>query len=694
MQNILNSSDAATLFLDENLNIRFFTPSAASRFNLIASDVGRPLADFANPFTSVDLISDARAVLGNLATIRREVRSATGVWYTYRTSPYRTQDNRIEGVVISLSEISAMKAFEREIQAARAYAEAIVDTVGEPLIVFDETMHVVSAGRSFYRLFDASPEDTVGRLLPDSDAHHLDVPALRAFLDRVKGGGGDAENCEIEIDLPALGRRTLIVTAKPVREEGTATRWILVSLNDITDYRRSEQQLSAAKQAAEQANLAKSRFLAAASHDLRQPLQTLTLLHDVLHGQLKGEKAAELAHRAQQTLDSMSGMLDALLDINQLEAGIIRPEPVDFPINRLFEKLKSECIYHASARGLGWRVVPCRLVVHSDPHLLEQMVRNLVSNAIRYTSQGKVLLGCRHIGDRLRIEVWDTGLGIAEDEIPRIFEEYHQAPGHSEEGGLGLGLAIVQRLGQLLDHAITVRSRVGKGSVFAIEVPLARQGPGPMRELGERREPNAPPQRGAILVIEDDTTLREMLELTFAREGYRAVAAANGHAALALVRGNGFRPDLVVSDYVLPGGMNGLQVAASLRAIRGSPVPFVFLTGDIRSTSSHAIAESGSVQLTKPVKPADLLRVVQQVLATSRQAERRGGGYPPLNWLRPAHGQQYSSSMTIGACAKPCASCWQRPATASRHMRAPTRSSPRTVPTGEAALSLTCACPA
>ena len=357
----MNSSDAATLFLDEHLNIRFFTPSAASRFNLIASDVGRPLADFANPFTSVDLISDARAVLGNLATIRREVRSATGVWYTYRTSPYRTQDNRIEGVVISLSEISAIKAFEQEIQAARAYAEAIVDTVGEPLIVFDETMHVVSAGRSFYRLFDASPEDTVGRLLPDSDAHHLDVPALRAFLDRVKGGGGDAENCEIEIDLPALGRRTLIVTAKPVREEGTATRWILVSLNDITDYRRSEQQLPAAKQAAEQANLAKSRFLAAASHDLRQPLQTLTLLHDVLHGQLKDEKAAELAHRAQQTLDSMSGMLDALLDINQLEAGIIQPEPVDFPINRLLEKLKSEFIYHASARGLGWRVVPCRL---------------------------------------------------------------------------------------------------------------------------------------------------------------------------------------------------------------------------------------------------------------------------------------------------------------------------------------------
>ncbi len=226
LQNILNSSDAATLFLDENFNIRFFTPSAASCFNLIASDVGRPLADLANPFPGVDLIADARAVLADLATTKREVRNESGTLDTYRTSPYRTQDNRIEGVVISLSEISAMKAVEHESQAARAYAEAIIDTVREPLIVLDESMHVVSAGQSFYRLLNASPEDTIGWLLPDSDAHHLEVPALRTFLDRVKGGGGDVENREFEIDLPALGRRTLLVSAKAVWQGGTATRWI------------------------------------------------------------------------------------------------------------------------------------------------------------------------------------------------------------------------------------------------------------------------------------------------------------------------------------------------------------------------------------------------------------------------------------------------------------------------------------
>jgi two-component system CheB/CheR fusion protein len=388
-----------------------------------------------------------------------------------------------------------------------------------------------------------------------------------------------------------------------------------VTLNDITDFRRSEQQLSAAKQAAEQANLAKSRFLAAASHDLRQPLQTLTLLHDVLHGRLADEKAAELAWRAQETLDSMSGMLDALLDINQLEAGAIRPDLVDFPVDAILDKLKTQFAYHASARGLDWRVVPSRLAVHSDPHLLEQMVRNLVSNAIRYTAEGKVLLGCRRRGDKLRIEVWDTGVGIAEEEIPRIFEEYHQAPGDAGEGGgLGLGLAIVQRMGQLLGHPINVCSRLAKGSVFSIELPLARQALRPMRERSGGREPEAPQRQGAILVIEDDPTLRETLRLTLSNEGYRTAAAANGPAALALVGRDGFTPDLIISDFVLPGGMNGARTAASVRTALGRQVPVVFLTGDIRSASLRDIDLTGSLRFTKPVKLQELSRAIRQLL--------------------------------------------------------------------------------
>jgi two-component system, chemotaxis family, CheB/CheR fusion protein len=366
LQNILNSSDAATLFLDEHLRIRFFTPSTATLFNLIASDVGRPLADLANPFTGLDLIADAHAVLADLATVRREVQSASGAWYTYRASPYRTEDNRIEGVVVSLSEISAMKALEQESQAARAYAEAIIDTVRDPLIVLDEAMRVVSAGRSFYRLFGASPSDTVGRPLPETDAHHLDVPALRAFLDRVASTGGP-ERCEIEIDVPTLGKRVMIVGTEKIQDTGVGSKRTLLILNDITDHRRAREQLAEARRAADEANLAKSRFLAAVSHDLRQPLQTLTFLHGALSSEIKDAKAAELLGRAMVSLDGMAGMLNALLDINQIETGNIHPQTADFRVNDLLDRLASDFAPHAAARGLGWRVVRCGLAVRSDP---------------------------------------------------------------------------------------------------------------------------------------------------------------------------------------------------------------------------------------------------------------------------------------------------------------------------------------
>ena len=624
LQNILNSSDPATLFLDDNLSIRYFTPSAAAVFKIIASDVGRPLGDLANPLAGIDLLGDARAVLDKLTPLRREVRTEAGAWYLCVISPHRTRDNRIQGVVITLFNISELKAEEEETRAARAYAEAIIDTIREPLVVFDKAMRVVSASQSFYQYFQAVPANTIGQFLPDTDAHHLDTRAMRAFLDRIGAGDGSPQSSEIEVDLrdlPQTGRRTLVVTAVEIHDAGVADTRILLTFNDITDFRDTERQLAAAREAAEQANLAKSRFLAAASHDLRQPLQTLTLLHDVLHSRLADEKAAELAQRAQETLDSMSGMLDALLDINQLEAGAIRPDLIDFPIDVLLDKLKTQFTYHASARGLDWRVMPCRRAVHSDPHLLEQMVRNLVSNAIRYTAEGKVLLGCRRHGDNLRIEVWDTGVGIAEDKIPRIFGEYHQVPGQTGEGGLGLGLAIVQRLGQLLGHPITVRSRLSEGSAFGIEVPLARQRPGPVPHLGERREPSGPQRQGTILVIEDDPTLRETFQLTLLSEGYRTAAAANGRAALALVDRNGFRPDLVISDFVLPGGMNGAQAAAAVRAALGKQVPVVYLTGDIRSASLRDIDLTRSVRLTKPVKPRELSYVIQQLLATRLRSE-------------------------------------------------------------------------
>jgi two-component system, chemotaxis family, CheB/CheR fusion protein len=489
LENILYSADLATLFLDEKLNIRFFTPAAKALFSVISSDVGRPLADLAHHFADGHLLADAQMVITKLVPLASEVRAENGGWYNCRILPYRTKENRIEGVVITFADITARKQAEDALIVAKSHAES--------------------------------------------------------------------------------------------------------------------------------ANLGKSRFLAAASHDLRQPLQTLSLLQGVLTTKSKDREVLQLLARADETLKAMSGMLNTLLDINQLEAGVIHPEFVDFPIDSLLERLKAEFTYHTQAHGLSWHVVPSSAVVHSDPRLLEQMVRNLLSNAVKYTKAGVVLLGCRHRGKQIRIEVWDTGLGIPEGQLDAIFNEFHQIdnPARESSRGLGLGLAIVKRLADLLGHAVSVRSRHGRGSVFAIDVAIAPEG-AHLALKGLEREPEKIATRDAtILIVEDDPTLREVLELLLRGDGHRIAAAADGPEALELVASMEAKPDIVIIDYNLPGGLTGLQIITRLREMIGHNLPTLVLTGDISKETLREIAQEGYTHRSKPIRADDLKHVIQSLLA-------------------------------------------------------------------------------
>jgi two-component system CheB/CheR fusion protein len=496
LQNVLYSTDVATLFLDTNLNIRFFTPATKSLFNVIPSDVGRPLADLNSLAADGALLTDARAVLQTFAPLEREIEAQGGAWYIRRILPYRTQDNGVEGVVVTFA--------------------------------------------------------------------------------------------------------------------------------DITDRKHAADVLRGAKRQAELASVAKSRFLAAASHDLRQPLQTLILLQELLAKTAEGERAQKLIARLAPTLDAMSGMLNALLDINQIDAGTVRAEMVSFPLNGLLDRLKDEFTYLAQAQRLALRVVPCGLSIDSDPRLLEQMIRNLLSNALKYTKHGKVLLGCRRRERMLSIEIWDTGAGIPDEELHAIFDEYHQLDNAARERsrGLGLGLAIVKRLGNLLGHGVRVRSHSGKGSVFAIEVMLPLSGTAPQPEHHRRRVDDALAQgvrlRGTILVVEDDPEVRELLDLLLRGEGHRVATAPDGIMALESVTRGTVKPDLILADYNLPNGMDGLEVTARLRKVLHRQVPVVILTGDISTATLRDIALQDCVQLNKPVKSEELTRVIQRRLALSQ----------------------------------------------------------------------------
>lgn len=499
LKNILYSTDVATVFLDPHLNIRFFTPATRSLFSIIASDVGRPLADLNALSSDTDLLTDARSTLETLTPIQREIEGKSGAWYLRRVSPYRTHDNDVGGVVITFT--------------------------------------------------------------------------------------------------------------------------------DITDRKAAAKALEDARRRAETANMAKSRFLAAASHDLRQPLQTLSLIHGLLARKVLSDRAHKLVSMLGPTLTAMSGMLNTLLDINQIDAGTIKAKPSTFPIAMILDRMRDEFAYHAEAQGLVLVVAPCSLLLHSDAHLLEQMIRNLLANALKYTRSGKILLGCRRHPATVSIEVWDTGIGIPDGELKSIFNEYHQIdnPSHDRSLGLGLGLPIVQRLGELLGHRITVKSNLGRGSVFAIEVAREIEATNPTADaiLDQTAVDNTIAEgrrTGTILIIEDDAELKELLDLLLSAEGHHVVTAPDGIAALDLVARGAVRPALILSDYNLPGGIDGLQACARIRARLQRHVPVIILTGDISTKTLQDVDAQDCVQISKPAKPEELTETIQRLLP-ARQAE-------------------------------------------------------------------------
>ena len=399
---------------------------------------------------------------------------------------------------------------------------------------------------------------------------------------------------------------------------------VVITFADITERHRVADELAVAKQKADEANAAKSRFLAAASHDLRQPLQTLALVQGLLAKHVEGETARKLVARLDDTLGAMSGMLNTMLDINEIDAGTVHAEITDFPIGGLLGQLRDEFAFPAQARGLALRVVPCGLTISSDPRLLEQMIRNLLSNALKYTRRGKILLGCRRHNEMLSIEVWDTGIGIPDNQLQAIFDEYLQLdnPARERSRGLGLGLSIVNRLATLLGHHVHVRSVPGRGSVFSIDIKLPTAASGPKLEQGVPgyNDPGQESDRhtGSILVIEDDPDVRELLEVFLEDEGHEVVTAYDGVRARELIAGGMVKPDLILADYNLPNGMNGAVVAAVIRKELGRPVPAIILTGDISTEIASMVALEHCIQLDKPVKLKELMQTIQHLLPLSQ----------------------------------------------------------------------------
>ena len=388
----------------------------------------------------------------------------------------------------------------------------------------------------------------------------------------------------------------------------------------------ARKQAELARKQAELANRAKSTFLAAASHDLRQPLQTLSLLQRTLEPHIQDAEGRRMLAGISRSVGTMRGMLNSLLDINRLESGVLVPSISTFPVNDVFDSVAADFLEIAEEKGLKLRVVHSGLMIRSDQHMLEEMTRNLVSNAIRYTDKGTVLVGCRRADDKVRIEVWDSGAGISREHIARIFEEYYQiSQSVKEEGGFGLGLAIVQRLGKLLGHHVDVRSVPGEGSCFSVEVPMANESAPAERPSTALPDIADTPLTGTILLIEDESSVRRALDRLLRMKGLGVLSAASANEALSLITKKGMRPDLVISDHNLPGKMNGVECIEAIRAALAWKIPAIVLTGDIRSRVIKSIGTHDLSVVVKPVQAEELLKLIR--LHASSNVHASGIGY-------------------------------------------------------------------
>lgn len=416
------------------------------------------------------------------------------------------------------------------------------------------------------------------------------------------------------------------------RLEYEGTQVFVAVILDITERRQAEEALresherleerviertvalQEAKLEAEKANSVKSRFLAAASHDLRQPMQAAMLYLSLLSSRIDETTRHDLADPLRHSLAGMSDLLDALLDFSRFEAGSVVPNPTDFLLADLMERIVNNNRPHAAKKGIALEAGCRDLTVHSDPKLLERVIENFVSNAIRYTECGTVSIDCLPEGNRVVISVLDTGVGIAPKDLESIFDEYYQInnPSRDRRKGLGLGLAIARHIARLLDLTVEVRSEPGKGSTFSVAVPRAASLVVVEQVEDMQASPTRPDRQPVVLLVDDDAAIIHASTLLLRSVGIAVHSAPDHDQALACVA-EGPRPDLLLCDYRLV-GRTGVEVVRHIRQAVAEDVPSIILTGD---TSQREIEDAGLPNCTvvhKPVEADRLLALVQSML--------------------------------------------------------------------------------
>ena len=515
-------------------------------------------------------------------------------------------------------------------------ARSVLDSSPDAMVVVDSKGNIVFVNQRLCELFGYSRDEIRGQavelLIPQRfRSAHVGHRAAFGSERRVRPMGAGLELFASRRDGSEF---PVEISLSPVQDEGI--QLVAAAIRDVTERKRAQRELIIAREAADKAreaadearrvaveareaadraNQAKSRFLATASHDLRQPLQSLALLNGALRRLVDDSDSCEALAHQDQAIGAMSRLLNALLDISKLESGAIKPQPVHFPTAGLFEELRQEFSGVAADKGLELQVSTAAEPIHSDPALLGQILRNLLSNAIKYTRTGRITLSSRRGTTGVRIEVIDTGIGIPADQLGLIYDEFYQVgvPTNSSRNGYGLGLSIVQRLVKLLGLKLEVRSEVGRGSVFALEVPAGQTEALPAGDNTSRptARPASTPQ---VLLVEDDPAVRDATRMLLKVEGYRVFTAGSLAEAQSRVAEQP-KIDLLVTDYHLSNEETGTQVITALRESVGKHLKAVLITGDTSAAVKELQRDERLRLASKPIHAEELLGILKSLLA-------------------------------------------------------------------------------
>jgi two-component system, sensor histidine kinase len=502
-------------------------------------------------------------------------------------------------------------------------AQELIRFSPDALIVVDERGQIRFANDSVTELLGYAPEDLVGRPLETLVPERLRAGHSKHVRDFIV----QPRTREMGVKIPDLSARRRDGTEFPASirlapfRTANGRLYVAAAIRDITERTRINEALVAAREEADRATRAKSRFLATASHDLRQPLQTIRLLNAAMLKVVPQPDIREMLRQQNQAIESMTRLLNSLLDISRLESGAVEPQLTEVPLAEMFADLRTEFESIASARGVGLHFDAPSLVLSTDRTLFYQLLQNLVGNALKYTDAGSVAVTCA-IGERaLTISIDDTGIGIPEDKIARIFDEYYQVDAHgAKRMGVGLGLAIVKEVARLLGYTVKISSRHGEGTQARVSIPdrfLVAGGAAPVRS-GPPGFTASPQRKARLVLIEDHEGVRQATELFLKFEGFETLSAGSASDAEKLF-GSLRRHDIVIADYHLDAQLSGLDLLLEFRRRVGYDAPAIILSGDLPSVLRSLKTPIANCRfLSKPVDTSALLEAISELSGERR----------------------------------------------------------------------------